>query len=314
MPVCRLRNCGFFSEVTHRMSAVRGFLFSGRCWACMVWLRWNLLPAVCQAVLQVLACNCALSAHAQSVEIECWCGYSWAVVLSSLLVPLLQELGGEEPACLHVLNLPVWWTRVAEWQVCQGAELTDASSHMFVILLYKPKIWGLHPHSGTVISAPQPACTRLIPEQVPRKVFTCDFSSWAVSPSARAGALGTLSDMRILSLQSKLTWVLRRWGGRRWCPWPCAGPLNAGLPQPSRQHPATRVPALRGPSKGALGMWSPPLGKWLGTVVRSRSSLAGSAGKWPCCGSAAVCLSGLAGGCGVCRIWQCQESVTWLAC
>lgn len=146
------------------------------------------------------------------------------------------------------------------------------------------------------------------------RCLTCDFSSWAVSPSARAGALGTLSDMRILSLQSKLTRVLRRWGGHGWCPWPRAGPLNAGLPQPSRQHPATRVPVLRDPSKGALGMWSPPLGKWLGTVVRSRSSLAGSAGKWPCCGSAAVCLSGLAGGCGVCHIWQCQESVTWLAC
>lgn len=70
-----------------------------------------------------------------------------------------------------------------------------------------------------------------------------------------------------------------------------AAPLNAGLPQ--GQCPPTRDPALRDPSEGAMGTWSPTLGKWQVIVVRSRSSLAWSAGQWLRCGHDAFGLSGL---------------------
>lgn len=176
-----------------------------------------------------------------------WVQLGRGVALSSLVVPLLQALGGEEPACLHVLKFLVKDAAGTSRGRADRSIQSLVCNHSIV-----GEDLGLCEHCSVCPSTClNPAC------------------SWA---GAKGGVWFLTSPLGQCHLELGqvlkgpsvtwychcspnfiLAWALHRWDGHHWHPWP-----HAGLPHPSRAAPTHPCSCTEGPFKGAVGTWSLP--------------------------------------------------------
>lgn len=140
--------------VTHRIPAVR----MSQHFQAGVGPVWSGSGGIFFQLFARLYCRCWLTAaclprlRGWKSSAAVWVQLGRGVALSSLVVPLLQALGGEEPVCLHVLKFLVKDAAGTSRGRADRSIQSLVCNHSIL-----GEDLGLYPHLSTAVSAPQPA-------------------------------------------------------------------------------------------------------------------------------------------------------------